>query len=129
MELSRDLAKRAQKTESVTMHVSEKLDGSKSRITISNYLGGNYYFTADEVKIENKNILLIEGKHTSTFDLPSLGDIKDGLVKMILFTNLEDVTVSGQKMKSIAVLKMTSDKHNNVKTLNKKQTSAFGSFL
>jgi len=57
---------------------------TKATITIENYLGGKYYFTTDEIKIEGENIYLIEGKHSKSALLPSNGDIKDGLLKMIL---------------------------------------------
>ena len=60
-------------------------------ITITNYLGGHYFFTADEVEIHGKDIYLIDAKHTKTDKLPALEDIKDALLKMTLFTNLEDV--------------------------------------
>ena len=41
MSLSRTLAEKAQKRESVTIQPKEKLDGTKATITIRNYLGGN----------------------------------------------------------------------------------------
>ena len=42
--------------------------------------------------------------------MPSKGDIKDGLFKMILYCNLSEVTANGQKIKSEAVLCLTSSK-------------------
>ncbi len=85
MKLSRTLAEKAQKRESLTIQPKENLVGTKAIITIRNYLGGYYYFTSDEVEIKGNNIFLIEGKHSRTNSLPSLEDIKDGLLKMILF--------------------------------------------
>jgi hypothetical protein len=38
-----------------------------------------------------------------------LGDIKDGLVKMILFSNLEEVTIGNKQYSPTAMLKLTSD--------------------
>ncbi|MDR3306459.1 MAG: hypothetical protein LBS61_02125 [Endomicrobium sp.] len=82
---------------------------SKSKITIQNYLGGKYFFTVDEVVL-NKNIVnLIESKHSKNSVLPSESDVKDGLVKMILYSNLASVEVDGVPMKSMAVLRLTSD--------------------
>jgi hypothetical protein len=52
--------------------------GTKATITIQNYLGGLYYFTADEVVLQGSKIYLIEGKHSKNKSLPSLEDIKDG---------------------------------------------------
>ena len=63
--LSRDLAEKAQKRESVTIQPKEMLEeGDKATITIKNYLGSKYFFTCDEAKIHENDILLIEGKHT-----------------------------------------------------------------
>jgi hypothetical protein len=118
MNLSRTLAEKAQKREKLTIQPKESLSGTKAIITIQNYLGGLYYFTVDEVEIKDKNIFLIEGKHSKTNFLPSLEDIKDGLLKMILFTNLEDVKINGEKYKPVAVLKLTTENHFNKNSLS-----------
>jgi hypothetical protein len=83
---------------------------TKAKITITNYLGGQYFFTVDEILIENNTVYLIESKHSANSILPSKGDIKDGLLKMILYSNLCEVEVNGLKMKSKAVLNLTSTK-------------------
>lgn len=108
MNLSRKLAQQAQQRESITVQPKEDLDGTKSMITIINYLGGYYYFTADEIKMNGNDIYLVEGKHSSTSVLPSEEDIKDGLIKMILFTNLEDVSADDKIYNAIPVLKLSS---------------------
>lgn len=109
MQLSRELAKKAQNRESITIQPKEKLSGFKATITIKNYLGGYYFFTCDEVEIKNNKIYLIEGKHSKQSLIPSLEDIKDGLLKMILFTNLKEVKKDGIEYQPVAVLKLTSD--------------------
>src|SRR3989344_4721053 len=121
MNLSRNLAEMAQKRESITIQPKENLEGIKGRITITNYLGGNYYFTSDEVELHNKEIHLIDAKHTKENKLPSLGDIKDGLLKMILFTNLEDVTVDNQKFNPVPILKLTTVDNFKLENINKSQ--------
>jgi len=121
MKLSRDLAKKAQKRESLTIQPKEKLTGKKAIITIKNFLGGYYYFTIDEVKIKKENIYLIEGKHTKAAYLPALEDIKDGLLKMILFTNLEDVKINKKQYVPVAILKLTTEKDFKVNKLNQSQ--------
>lgn len=121
MKLSRELAEKAQRREIITKQPKEKLKGAKATLTIKNYLGGYYFFTSDEVKIDKQNIYLIEGKHTKTNRLPSLEDIKDGLLKMILFTNLKDVKISGINYTSTAVLKLTTGTNFSLKSLNKTQ--------
>jgi hypothetical protein len=118
MNLSRTLAEKAQKREKVTIQPKENLSGTKAIITIQNYLGGLYYFTVDEIETKDKNIFLIEGKHSKTNFLPSLEDIKDGLLKMILFTNLDDLKINGEKYKPVAVLKLTTEKHFNKNSLS-----------
>ncbi|MCW3136086.1 MAG: hypothetical protein N2V77_03990 [Canidatus Methanoxibalbensis ujae] len=94
-------------------------------ITIKNYLGGYYYFTCDEVEIHGKDIYLIEGKHTVTGNLPSEGDIKDGLIKMILFTNPENVKVDGQEYNPMPVLKLTTNSKFNENLLSKSKHRLF----
>jgi hypothetical protein len=109
MNLSRDLALKARARESITIQPKEKLSGSKISLTIKNYLGGYYFFTCDEVSIQKDTIYLIEGKHSKQNIIPSLEDIKDGLLKMILFTNLIEVKIGEKEYNPIAVLKLTSD--------------------
>ena len=125
MKLSRELAEKAQKRERLTIQPKENLSGTKAIITIQNYLGGYYYFTSDEAEIKANNIFLIEAKHSKAKQLPSLEDIKDGLIKMILFTNLEDVKINGKNYNAKAALKLTTKKFNAQKlTLSQKKVIA-----
>ena len=111
MEFSREKAKKAQSREMVTIQPKENLSTTtKAKITITNYLGGQYFFTVDEVLIDKDTVYLIESKHSKQSVLPSKGDIKDGLLKMILYSNLCDVEVDGKPMKTKAVLSLTSPK-------------------
>lgn len=111
MEFSREKAKQAQSREFVTQQPKESLSTlSKAKITITNYLGGQYFFTVDEIEISQDTVYLIEGKHSKNAILPSKGDIKDGLLKMILYSNLSSVTANGIKINSVAVLSLTSSK-------------------
>lgn len=111
MDFSRGKAKEAQAREFVTFQPKESLATlSKAKITITNYLGGQYFLTVDEILITKEKVSLIEGKHSVNALLPSKGDIKDGLLKMILFCNLVNVTVEGNAVASEAVLCLTSTK-------------------
>jgi len=111
MEFSREKAQKAQSREMVTMQPKESLTtATKAKITITNYLGGQYFFTVDEVFFDKNTVYLIESKHSKRTILPSKGDIKDGLLKMILYSNLCEVEVDGKPMKSKAVLNLTSPK-------------------
>ena len=110
MESSRNKAQQAQSREILTLHQGERLISStKSAITITNFLGGNYFFTVDEVVFSEDKFSLIESKHSNTKLLPSKGDIKDGLLKMILYSNLEEVSAFDQEFLEVRpILKLTS---------------------
>ena len=111
MSFSREKAAQAQAREFVTLQPKESLSTlSKAKITITNYLGGQYFLTVDEILHTKDKISLIEGKHSKNTILPSKGDIKDGLLKMILYSNLSEVTADGELIKSEAVLRLTSSK-------------------
>lgn len=110
MNSSRHRAKLAQNRERLTTQPKELLiTQTKANITIRNYLGGLYYFTTDEIAIKNDKIFLIESKHTKRSKLPSIADIKDGLLKMILYCNLENVEVNKKSLVPIPVLKLSSE--------------------
>ncbi len=83
------------------------LTGTKAMITITNYLGENYYFSCDEVEVHGNEIYLIEGKH-GTNGYPSLADVKDGLLKMILYTNLKKVYLNNEEFTPVPTLKLTT---------------------
>jgi len=106
---SRINAQAAQGRESITRQPKEFIASDrKATITMTNYLGGEYHLTADEAWIEGDCIFLAECKHSRTSALPSLGDIKDGLLKMVLFCNIEDVSANQAVLKPRPVLRLTS---------------------
>jgi len=128
MAFSRGKAEKAQSREFVTLQPKESLSTlTKAKITITNYLGGQYFLTVDEILLAKDKLSLIEGKHSTNAILPSKGDIKDGLLKMILYCNLSDVTANGKKIKSEAVLSLTSSKLKGAITSSstKKEISIF----
>lgn len=111
MNTSRSKAIQAQSREVVVSQPKEYLSAvSKAKITIRNYLGGVYYFTTDEVKQDGKDLYLIESKHSKNNVLPAVTDIKDGLLKMVLYSNLKEVTVDKQVLVPKPVLMLTSEK-------------------
>ena len=111
MDFSRGKAKEAQSREFVTLQPKESLSTlSKAKVTITNYLGGQYFLTVDEILLTKEKLSLIEGKHSVNSILPSKGDIKDGLLKMILYCNLLEVTANGNAKVSEGVLCLTSSK-------------------
>ncbi len=115
------MAQKAQLRESITEQPKEFVTGEKGILTIKNYLGGYYYFTSDEVKIEKNEVFLIEAKHSKKGNLPSLDDIKDGLIKMILFTNLSDVKIENKNYTPKPVLKLSTGTGFDKTKLTKKE--------
>lgn len=89
--LRRSLA--AAKRELAVNHALEYLaeNTNKGLFYIKNNLGGLYHLTADEVFFEpaTQQVVIQESKNTSKAQLPSLNDIKDGLFKCLLFTNID----------------------------------------
>ncbi|MDE0396333.1 MAG: hypothetical protein OXL96_00860 [Candidatus Poribacteria bacterium] len=97
--------------ESLTTHILESLEeNTKGVFHISNYLGGQYHLTADEVYWENDQLIVQESKNNSKGKLPSENDIKDGLFKLILFANMEQVSIDERANIQFATrLKLTGD--------------------
>lgn len=118
---SRQRAKEAQDRESRTLQPKERLSGAKAKLMIENYLGGYYFLTCDEVEIKGNKLYLFECKHSEKGMLPTLGDLKDGLLKMILFTNLKEVRVGEKTFLPCAVLKLTSARGFSPKQLSPSQ--------
>lgn len=111
MAFSRQKAKEAQSREMKTIQPKEALSTlTKAKITITNYLGGQYFFTVDEVDFTEDEAFLIEGKHSKNTILPSKSDIKDGLIKMILYANIDKIDVNGKQFICKPILALTSNK-------------------
>lgn len=101
----------ASNREIATTHLYEFLeDGAKATFYIENYLGGVYHLTADEVVFEHGKYVIQESKHASRGSLPSVADIKDGLFKLILFSNLKTLYLEGQSVEFASQLKLTGTK-------------------
>lgn len=106
LERSRDAANR----EIRTQHRLELLeDGVKGLFFITNYLGGEYHLTADEILKRDDTIIIQESKNASKGKLPSLSDIQDGLLKLILFTNMDELRLGGKRVTFSTQLKLTGN--------------------
>ncbi len=80
-----------------TVHKLESLsEDLKGFSTISNYLGGKYYLTSDGILWENNQLVIEESKNTKS-KLPTNNNIKDGLFKLILYSNMEQVAFDDMK--------------------------------
>lgn len=101
-------SKGASLRETRTAHGFEYLtDGSKATFEIVNYLGGIYYLTADEIVREDSKYIIQESKNSTSGFLPSLSDIKDGLFKLIIFSNLDSLAVNNEPVTFGTRLKLT----------------------
>ncbi|HXG84314.1 MAG TPA: VWA domain-containing protein [Pyrinomonadaceae bacterium] len=110
-EFSRAKSQRGQSRELKSIQPKEALStDTKGAVTITNFAGGKYYFTCDETLLEGKTLFLIEAKHSRRAVLPSENDIKDGLLKMIIYTNLKNVRVGKIPVTEKAVIRLTSSK-------------------
>lgn len=63
--------------------------------------------TIDEVYEQNNIFVLQESKNSSQGQIPSEDDIKDGLFKLILFSNLESLCLDEQAVEFTTCLKLT----------------------
>jgi hypothetical protein len=101
-------SEQAAKRESKTLHEKEFInDGVKGVFKIKNYLGGIYHITADEIIFRDGRYLIQESKNSTKKIIPSISDIKDGLFKLILFSNLDRLENNGNQVKFLARLKLT----------------------
>jgi len=113
IEFSRQKSQNAQGREFQTLQPKEALSSdTKGKVTITNALLGKYFFTVDETRLEPKTLYLIEAKHSQRSKLPSANDIKDGLVKMMLYTNLKNVKVGAKPFDYKVMIRLTSNKLN-----------------
>ncbi|RPJ77456.1 MAG: hypothetical protein EHM20_06205 [Alphaproteobacteria bacterium] len=99
--------------ETMTTHALEYLgDGAKASFEIENYLGGIYYLTADEVIEEKRgnSYVIQESKNCSEGFLPGLSDIKDGLFKLIIYSNLDTLILDSVPVNFKSRLKLTGRK-------------------
>ncbi len=110
IEFSRTKSQNAQAREFVTEQPKEALStDTKAKVTINNALFGKYFFTCDETKITGKTLYLIEAKHSQRAKFPSKNDIKDGLIKMMLYTNLTNVKVGKNAFNLRVMIRLTSN--------------------
>lgn len=78
---------------------------------IQNYLSKYFYHIINESEIKKSNVFLIKNKYTKTNSLSLLKDIKDGLLKMVIFSNLSDVKLNNREFEYRAVLNLYNNKN------------------
>ena len=110
IEFSRRKSQKAQAREYATEQPKEALaTDTKAKVTINNALFGKYFFTCDETKLEPQTVYLIEAKHSQRGKFPGKNDIKDGLIKMMLYTNLTNVKVGKQSYGLKVQIRLTAN--------------------
>ncbi len=98
----------AAQREMQTTHAREYLvEGQKAYFSMTNMLGGEYHLTADEILYEDETILIQEAKNSTRDKLPSINDVQDGLFKLILFANIDELYLNNHRVNFQTRLKIT----------------------
>lgn len=104
-------SKLAAARETSTTHKREFLteNSEKPIFEMQNNLGGNYYLTSDEIFIDEKSkkVIIQESKNATDSRLPKEADIKDGLFKILLFSQIKDLKIDDVKYQYSVSLKLT----------------------
>lgn len=104
-------SKLAAAREITVLHKREFLtkDSVKPIFEMQNNLGGNYYLTSDEIFIDEKSkkVIIQESKNATDGRLPKDADIKDGLFKILLFSQIKDLKIDAVKYDYSVSLKLT----------------------
>lgn len=107
-------SQRASSRESSTHHTLELLgEGDKATILIENYMKGAYPLTPDGVLKKNDTYIIEESKNTQG-KFPSMGDIKDGLLKLVLFSNLSWLKLDGVRVPFQTRLRLTGKVRSSI---------------
>lgn len=104
-------SKLAAAREVVVKHKNEylSLESEKLVFEIVNNLGGSYFLTADEIIIDTdkKQLIIQEAKNSTNEKLPKSADIKDGLFKILLFSQIKTIYLDDIKYDYKVSLKLT----------------------
>ncbi len=104
-------SKRAAKRETKVKHALETgAVTHKHILEIEDYYGGVYFLVPDAIQPEDNVWVILESKNiTSGGKLPTLSDIKDGLFKLILFSNLDRLDCDGVAVEFKTRLQLTGN--------------------
>jgi hypothetical protein len=85
------------------------LKSEKPVFEMKNNLGGRYYLTSDEIEInpKTKTAVIRECKNSTEGRLPKETDIKDGLFKILLFSQIKRMEIDGEEYSYAVKLKLT----------------------
>lgn len=95
---SQEKSLQAQDREKVTTQPKEELFGlPKGKVTLSDVSGGLYTWTVDAYYKHDKDIHLIEMKHSKS-GIPGMSDIKDALFKFHFYSNIAEIWDENSKL-------------------------------
>ncbi len=125
-EVSLFKSKLAAAREVATKHKYESLSKSsvKGIFEMQNNLGGKYFLTCDELDIDSANnkVLIQECKNSKDGKLPQESDIKDGLFKVLLFSQIKELQIGEVAYDYCVNLRLTG-KFNTTLTLPNSESS------
>ena len=92
-----------------TIHELELLQDNsiKAVFELRNNLGGEYFLTADDVYTRGDTLIIQEANNSTKSPLPSNSDLKDGLFKIILYSNLHKVIIGDKPYPAKAQIRLT----------------------
>lgn len=95
--------------ESETIHEQEFIQGklTKPIFDITDTLGGRYFLTCDDSYISNGVLKIIECKNSTRKKLPTKNDVHDGLFKLLLFSQIEEMKINGKPIQHTVELQVT----------------------
>lgn len=115
-------SKMAAAREVVVKHKNEylSLDSEKLVFEIKNNLGGSYFLTADEIIIDEdkKQLVIQEAKNATSEKIPKGADIKDGLFKILLFSQIKTIYLDDVKYDYKVSLKLTGCLSSSIRLPN-----------
>ena len=118
-----EASKGAQNRETVSDHVLEDVPGNKGKINIDFGESRKLYLTSDSMVLEKGTVTLLEGKNTSSGKYPVMGDVKDALIKLMIFRS-SDFEFEGEELEKKLVCYLTGNQNdvedefrNNCKSL------------
>lgn len=121
-------SKLAAAREVAVKHKNEHLSINSEKIVfeIENNLGGSYFLTADEIIInkKKKELSIQEAKNATSGKIPNEADIKDGLFKILLFSQIKSIYIDKIKYRYKVGLKLTGNLSSTFKLPNSNKNIA-----
>jgi hypothetical protein len=108
-ELTLSRSRGAATRESSTIHEQEFIQGTLTKpiFDITDSLGGRYFLTCDDTYVEKGVMKIIECKNSTQKKLPTKNDIHDGLFKLLLFSQIEDMVIDKKPITHTVELQIT----------------------